>query len=83
MTSERSPSIIPGLRYEDAPAAIEWLCEAFGFKKHMEVEGESDMIPHARLVYGNGMIMLGSVREDDFSESPYIIVADADDVILL
>ena len=27
-------TIIPSLRYRDAPAAIEWLCRAFGFEKH-------------------------------------------------
>lgn len=25
------PSIIPGMRYHDAKAAIDWLCRAFGF----------------------------------------------------
>ena len=28
-------TIIPALRYPDAPAAIEWLCKAFGFEKHL------------------------------------------------
>ncbi len=26
-------TIVPGLRYRDAPAAIEWLCRVFGFEK--------------------------------------------------
>jgi len=26
-------TIIPGLRYRNAPAAIEWLCKVFGFEK--------------------------------------------------
>lgn len=26
-------TVIPCLRYRDAPAAIEWLCQAFGFEK--------------------------------------------------
>ena len=25
------PTIIPRMRYKDAPAAIKWLCKAFGF----------------------------------------------------
>jgi uncharacterized glyoxalase superfamily protein PhnB len=29
--------IIPALRYRDAAAAIDWLCNAFGFSKHMVV----------------------------------------------
>ncbi|HJP01390.1 MAG TPA: VOC family protein [Planctomycetota bacterium] len=60
-TRDRHPSIIPGLRYADAPAAIEWLCEAFGFEAKLVVPGEEEgAIAHAQLVLGNGMIMLGS-----------------------
>jgi uncharacterized glyoxalase superfamily protein PhnB len=27
-------TVIPSLRYDDALAAIDWLCSAFGFEKH-------------------------------------------------
>ncbi len=58
---DRHPSIIPALRYADAPAAIEWLCEAFGFEATLVVPGEEEgIIAHAQLMLGNGMIMLGS-----------------------
>jgi uncharacterized glyoxalase superfamily protein PhnB len=54
-------NVIPGMRYHDAPAAIDWLCRAFGFEKHLVVPGEKDgVIVHAQLRYGNGMVMLGS-----------------------
>ena len=33
-------TMIPALRYDDAAAAVEWLCRAFGFKKHLVVPGE-------------------------------------------
>lgn len=55
----KGSAIIPSLRYRDAPAAIEWLCRAFGFEKHA-VHAEGDIVQHAQLVFGNGMIMLGS-----------------------
>jgi uncharacterized glyoxalase superfamily protein PhnB len=83
-------TIIPALRYRDAPAAIDWLCRAFGFERHLVVPGEDGTIAHAQLVFGNGMIMLGSARDDDFgrlirppeggvgTQSPYVVVADAD-----
>ncbi len=85
--------IIPAMRYNDAPAAIDWLCHAFGFEKHLVVPGDKGTITHAQLVLGDGMIMLGSVREDEFgklqetpravggvgTQSSYIIVADADE----
>jgi hypothetical protein len=31
-------TIIPCLRYRDAPRMIEWLCKAFGFERHLVVE---------------------------------------------
>ena len=37
-------TVIPTMRYRDAPAAIEWLCHAFGFEKHLVVPGENDSI---------------------------------------
>lgn len=58
-------TIIPSLRYRDAPAAIEWLCRAFGFEKHA-VYADGEIVHHAQLTYGPGMIMLGSV--DNASE---------------
>ena len=56
-------TIIPCLRYRDAPAAIDWLCKAFGFQKHV-VHAEGDTVHHAQLVFGTGMIMLGSASGD-------------------
>lgn len=85
-------TVIPTIRYNDAAAAIVWLCEAFGFEKHFVVPGEDGTIVHAQLVFGNGMVMLGSARASEFdnlqkppgalggavSQSPYIVVDDVD-----
>ncbi|MEQ1716340.1 MAG: VOC family protein [Hyphomicrobium sp.] len=84
-------AIIPTLRYRDAAAAIEWLCNAFGFERHLVVPGENGTIAHAQLTFGNGMIMLGTIRSDEFgrltrtpnfvggtTQSPYIVVTDID-----
>lgn len=65
MDRNTGSTIIPSLRYRNAPAAIEWLCRAFGFEKHA-VYADGDTVHHAQLTYGPGMIMLGSV--DDRSE---------------
>jgi len=59
-----APNIFPCLRYNDAPAAIEWLKRAFGFEPHMVVPGEGNTIAHAELRLGAGMIMLGSMKDD-------------------
>jgi nitronate monooxygenase len=84
--------IIPCLRYRDAPAAIDWLCRAFGFEKHLVVPGEDDTVAHAQLRLGQGMIMLGSATQGEWgrlicqpdqikgceTQAPYIVVPDAD-----
>lgn len=58
--------IIPTLRYHKAPEAIEWLCKAFGFEKHLVVPGEDNTIAHAQLKFGNSMIMLGSMHDNEY-----------------
>ena len=92
LAKSTTATIVPSLRYRDAPAAIDWLCKAFGFEKHLVVPGEAGTIAHAQLVFGNGMIMLGSARDDELgrlqkpldapdapvSESAYVIVSDVD-----
>lgn len=42
-------TIIPGMRYRDAHAAIDWLCKAFGFEKHAVYEIEQGGVEHAQL----------------------------------
>lgn len=61
-----SSTVIPCLRYADAPAAIDFLCKAFGFQRQAVYESSAHpgLIDHAQLTYGDGMIMLGSVRDD-------------------
>src|ERR1700674_2037726 len=85
-------TVIPAMRYRDANAAIEWLCNAFGFEKHLVVPGENGTIAHAQLTFGNGMIMLGSIKDNEFNrlmkqpdeiggaetQSAYVVVPDAD-----
>ncbi|MFC5741009.1 VOC family protein [Dyella tabacisoli] len=61
-------TIIPCLRYRDAHAAIAWLCKAFGFEKHSVYNDEQGAVMHAQLTYGNGMLMLGQVRDNDFGK---------------
>jgi uncharacterized glyoxalase superfamily protein PhnB len=47
-------TVIPTLRYRDAPAAIEWLCQTFGFEKNLVVSNEDGTIAHAQLSLGMG-----------------------------
>jgi uncharacterized glyoxalase superfamily protein PhnB len=88
-------TIIPAMRYRDALAAIEWLVRAFGFEKNAVYMGEGDLVMHAQLTFGNGMVMLGSAQNGgDYShlmaqpdeigmretQSACLIVRDADAV---
>ena len=59
-----SSPIIPCLRYADAPAAITFLCDAFGFQRHFVAADDNDpgLIHHAQLMLGDAMVMLGSDR---------------------
>ena len=62
-TSGKSP-VMPTMRYRDAPSAIDWLCRVLGFSRHLVVPGDDGGIAHAQLTLGDGMIMLGSERND-------------------
>lgn len=90
-------TIVPCLRYRDAPAMIEWLCQVFGFTKQLVVPAPDGGIAHAQLCLGSGMIMLGSVPKEQTpygkltlqpdevehreTQACYLIVTDADAVL--
>src|SRR5215813_15012553 len=65
MTGSR---VTPCLRYRDAKRMIGSLCDAFGFRAQAVYEDGSDGIAHAQLTLDDGMIMLGSLRDDRFSQ---------------
>jgi uncharacterized glyoxalase superfamily protein PhnB len=73
--------IYPSMRYHDALAAIDWLERAFGLERHLVYEGAGGRVDHAELRYGDGLIMLGTVRGDDDPRLPgqgwaYVVVGD-------
>lgn len=61
-------NVVPLLRYRDPAAAIDWLCNAFGFEQHFIVRGEGGVIRYAQLTSGAGMIMLGPVSDSEFDK---------------
>lgn len=88
-------NVVPGLRYRDAVAMIEWLCRALGFEKNAVYLGPNGTVAHAQLAFGNGMVMIGSVENggeasalmkqpDEIggaeTQAPYLIVDDCDAV---
>ena len=89
----KAKDIIPTLSYRDAPKAIEWLCEAFGFEKKEVHTDDEDIVQHAELTLGNVMIMVSSTgrgspfenvtqhpfeAEKRVTQSPYIILSEED-----
>lgn len=93
-TKEMRSSVISGMRYRNAAAASDWLCNVLGFTKHAVYSGPDGSVQHAELTLGGGMIMLGSVRENEATRymahpdeiggretrSEYVVVPDADAV---
>ncbi len=91
---ETKSTIIPALRYRNAPAAIDWLCQVFGFERHAVYPGPNGTIGHAELTLNGGMIMLGSCKDDEYgrnfiapsetgnkeTRSAYIVVSNANEV---
>ena len=63
MTEPGISAIVPCFTYADAPAAIDFLCTAFGFEKHFVHEGTDRAVEHAQLKLGAHFIMLGSARK--------------------
>jgi len=92
IAKDTTATVIPCLRYRNAPAAIEWLCKTFGFEKQMVIPNEDGTIAHAQLCFGNGMIMVGSVKKTEFgrfmkqpdeiggaeTQTAYVVVSDPD-----
>lgn len=62
-TDEAGTTVIPALRYRNVAAAIDWLCKAFGFAKHLVVIGDNGAIRYVQLTFGSGMVMVGPVQE--------------------
>ena len=71
-------TIFPILRYRNARAAIQWLCEAFGFVELFSVPEHGPDVRHARLGLGENMIMLGSIRPDEGIQSADTWFGNAD-----
>lgn len=62
------PRFSSAIFYQDAAAAIDWLCRAFGFEVRLKVEGDGGRIVHSELSYGEGLIM---VAQEGGSEHPW------------
>lgn len=86
--------VIPAVRYRDAQGAIRWLCDVLGFEARAVYSNPDGSVAHAELTLGTGMIMLGSLVDNDFgrliaqpgdlggkeTQCPYLVAPDVDEV---
>ena len=84
--------LVSALRYRRVPAAVDWLCAAFGFEKDRVVTGDDGSVLYANLTFGGHMIMVLPVDGSDLAQyfklphevggvetqTCYIVVDDAD-----
>lgn len=78
------PTVWPALRYDDAPAAIRFLVDVFGFREALVVPDERGDIQHAELRWPEGgAVMLGSAKHAEMKAgvgAVYVVTDDVDAV---
>jgi uncharacterized glyoxalase superfamily protein PhnB len=86
--------IVPGLRYADADAAVEFLQSVLGFSEHQVFRGEDGKVAHAELRLGDAVIMVAPALDSPWgrlmklpaaiggfnTQALYLVVPDADAV---
>ena len=91
-SSNDDKAVIPTITYRNANAMIEWLCDTFGFRRHLIVNGDHGEIKHAELAFGDSMIMVVSLEHSPFetlvvhpdqidgaeTQTCYLIVSDVE-----
>jgi uncharacterized glyoxalase superfamily protein PhnB len=65
------PRISSCVFYDDPQAAIDWLCQAFGFEVRLKVEGDNGEIVHSELELAEGLIMVGGTGRSDAGKEAY------------
>ncbi|MQA01095.1 MAG: hypothetical protein GEU80_17560 [Dehalococcoidia bacterium] len=84
-TAARTAPVIPFLRYQDMPAAIAFLKDAFGFEEQEVTRSPDGTVEHAELRFGGSVVMLSPMSGDGAAEPSgdprygvYIVVDDPD-----
>ncbi|MGH3588226.1 MAG: VOC family protein, partial [Pseudonocardia sp.] len=83
------PTVWPALRYDDAPAALRFLVDVFGFREALVVPDASGDITHAELRWPEGgAVMFGSTKHTEGGHEEmrsgvgfvYVVTDHVDDV---
>ena len=67
--------IIPYLAYADAPAAVEFLCKAYGFEAGVQMEMGDGVLGHAELHLGDNVVFLSTAFAEMGHASPKDLTA--------
>ena len=67
--------IIPYLSYADAPAAVEFLCKAYGFEAGVQMEMGDGVLGHAELHLGDNVVFLSTAFAEMGHASPKDLAA--------
>lgn len=93
-TAHTGSPIIPGLRYQDANAAVSYLCDVLGYEEHAVYRDEAGQVAHAELRHGAGVIMVAPSLDTPWgklmklpseiggfeTQGVYLVVDDADEI---
>lgn len=86
--------IIPGIRYADANAAVDFLQSVLGFTEHQVFRDDAGKVAHAELALGPAVIMVAPALDSPWgrlmklpadiggynTQAIYLVVPDADTV---
>jgi PhnB protein len=75
MSETPTQRFVPMLVYKDAPRAIEFLCDAFGFKENSRLDMPEARVGHAELEYMGHTVTLSSEYEEMGLVSPQSLSA--------
>ncbi len=64
MSQQNVGDLYVALAYNDATAAIDFLCRAFGFSKRLVVPGPDGQVIHSELTQGGTVVMVSSPKPD-------------------
>ncbi len=67
---EGTQRVVPYLTYRDAPAALEFLCKAFGFEERFRLPMPDGRLGHAEIGYQDNVLMLASAFPEMGLASP-------------
>lgn len=64
---QTTPSFASSVVYQEPLKMFEWLETAFGFEPYFLITDKDGNLAHAQMSFGNGLVMVGYVWNDDYA----------------